>query len=147
MNDTNKADIDAARKQYEATTSKLNLNFLEYSGLGKSSFKSLKLSPDSMMQLSFQVCCKRGIDRSRTLFILYYLYPCCSGESFVTFLNSYVGFRSCPSLISSCTSQAACYVGFGVTVCGSNSSDLQGIVVSGCRRSFQINSLDCLKKF
>ena len=55
LSDTNKADIDAAKAAHEDATDKLLLNFLEYPGLGKADFKTLKLSPDSMMQLAFQV--------------------------------------------------------------------------------------------
>ena len=55
LSDTNKADIDAAKTAHEDATDKLLLNFLEYPGLGKADFKTLKLSPDSMMQLAFQV--------------------------------------------------------------------------------------------
>jgi len=55
LNATNKADIDAAKAKHDEATSKLCLDFLEYEGLGKNDLKPLKLSPDSVMQLSFQV--------------------------------------------------------------------------------------------
>ncbi|KAF6017132.1 CPT2 [Bugula neritina] len=60
LNATNKADIDAAKAKHDEATSKLCLDFLEYEGLGKNDLKPLKLSPDSVMQLSFQMAYKKA---------------------------------------------------------------------------------------
>lgn len=55
MNDQNKSDIEKAKSQFNAAVDKLNLHYMQYEGLGKADFKTKKLSPDSMMQLAFQV--------------------------------------------------------------------------------------------
>jgi len=56
LSDASKADIEAAKGQFKSAIDSLLMNFIEYeNGLGKTAFKSKKLSPDSMMQFAFQV--------------------------------------------------------------------------------------------
>merc|ERR1712226_1091332 len=55
MNDEIKRDISGALTDFPKTTSTLDLSFLKFEKFGKQYLKTKKLSPDSFMQLAFQM--------------------------------------------------------------------------------------------
>jgi Choline/Carnitine o-acyltransferase len=55
LTDELKSAVEAARAKFHASTSKLDVNYLQYQKFGKDYIKTKKLSPDSFMQLAFQV--------------------------------------------------------------------------------------------
>ena len=56
LSDKVKKEISLIKNEYQKVTSSLDVNLLEYDKFGKAFVKSKKLSPDGIMQLSFQVC-------------------------------------------------------------------------------------------
>ena len=50
-----KSTIERAREQVEASSKLLSTNVLQYQKFGKKDIKKLKMSPDAIMQLAFQV--------------------------------------------------------------------------------------------
>lgn len=50
-----KSDIDKALREHKRVIDSLDMNFLRYQELNKASCKKYKVSPDSIMQLSFQL--------------------------------------------------------------------------------------------
>ncbi|XP_072181875.1 carnitine O-palmitoyltransferase 2, mitochondrial-like [Diadema setosum] len=55
--------IDTARANYDAATSKLGINAHQHMDFGKNFLKTCKISPDSIMQLSFQMAYYRMMGR------------------------------------------------------------------------------------
>lgn len=55
VNDSVKADVQKAQRNYEENTGNLQLAAMVHSGLSRELIKQSKLSPDSVMQLSFQL--------------------------------------------------------------------------------------------
>jgi len=58
LTDELKTAVDEAKRRYEEATSKLDIDYIMYDKFGKDLIKRNKLSPDSFMQLAFQVCCR-----------------------------------------------------------------------------------------
>ena len=56
LSDSLKAAVDEAKKGYEAATSKLDVDYVVFDKFGKDYIKQNNISPDSVMQLAFQVC-------------------------------------------------------------------------------------------
>lgn len=59
LSDAIKATVDAARKRFHAATDQLAVDLFVYEGFSKSFCKQQKVSPDAIMQLGFQVRCKK----------------------------------------------------------------------------------------
>lgn len=55
LSDKVKKEISLIKNEYQKVTSSLDVNLLEYNKFGKAFVKSKKLSPDGIMQLSFQM--------------------------------------------------------------------------------------------
>lgn len=55
LTDELKSAVDEAKRKFEAATSKLDVDYIIFEKLGKDCIKLNKLSPDSFMQLAFQV--------------------------------------------------------------------------------------------
>lgn len=55
LDDKLKQCIDNAKKEYEAWCDSLSIDYILYEGLNKGDCKKYKVSPDCIMQLSFQV--------------------------------------------------------------------------------------------
>lgn len=54
MDDSIKSSVKQALESYKNWCTSLDINFVEYDGLGKNFCKKHAISPDSVMQLAFQ---------------------------------------------------------------------------------------------
>lgn len=54
-----KSAIEKARATVEQNCKTLSTDVLQYHKYGKKEIKKFQLSPDALMQLAFQVCCKK----------------------------------------------------------------------------------------
>ena len=55
LDDKAKNDINTAKEKFDAVCKSLAIDILEYYDLGKKDCKTAQISPDSVMQLAFQV--------------------------------------------------------------------------------------------
>lgn len=55
MDERAKFDIEGAKKKFEDVCNSLGVNTVEFAGFGKKDCKTAQMSPDSFMQLAFQV--------------------------------------------------------------------------------------------
>jgi carnitine O-palmitoyltransferase 2 len=55
LDDKAKAYVSQGKKNYEAFCSSLNISYIEVLNHGRKDCKKFKVSPDSVMQLAFQV--------------------------------------------------------------------------------------------
>jgi len=56
LSDSLKAAVDEAKNSYEAATSQLDVDYVIFDKFGRDYIKQNNLSPDSFVQLAFQVC-------------------------------------------------------------------------------------------
>uniref|UniRef100_A0A1A9W083 Choline/carnitine acyltransferase domain-containing protein n=1 Tax=Glossina brevipalpis TaxID=37001 RepID=A0A1A9W083_9MUSC len=63
IDDKLRAGIDSVQRKHDANIKSLNMNFLRYPHLCKESCKRDRLSPDSIMQLSFQLAFKQAFNK------------------------------------------------------------------------------------
>lgn len=55
LDDESKQYVESAKKQYKEWYESLSIDYILYEGLNKEACKKFKVSPDFIMQLSFQV--------------------------------------------------------------------------------------------